>query len=229
VAVVRGGRVVDGLPLDFNELDRWLGCEGRAAVLCGLVVDGDLEVDGSVLNREMDFGPFLLVTGKLTAGNMGCGGSRVLVGGDLEIEHGLFGFYNHGAIQIEGDARVPVVLSEEHLIRFAGALEAELVRFTNFVEINRKAGNKIAHKVGRQRGMSPEWLELLSPELFDWSEWRGMDEQERQEITEAGDRFDFLLLDRRAIMSWMEHGLPLLRGDRPWRMPPERDVPAAGL
>lgn len=77
----------------------------------GIVVRGDLTVEGCLYNYEDDYGPFLLVTGDLTARSVATGGARICVRGALTADV-VVGVYNHGCVEAKGALRARVVASE---------------------------------------------------------------------------------------------------------------------
>lgn len=180
VVLLPGGDVLDLLPLDFRELDSWSGLaagEDRPA-FAGLIVDGDLTVTGSVMNWEMDFGPFLLVRGDLRARNVATAGSQVVVHGNLHVTQTLAGFYNHGSTIVRGDTRAEVVATIEHRIQLHGRLDAQLVIAGSFLEIADPAATRVGSWVDRVHGLdgvvldgvggpSRKALRLLDPEFAD--------------------------------------------------------------
>jgi predicted DNA-binding WGR domain protein len=52
----------------------------------GLIVRGNLTIEGCLFNIEDDYGPFLLVTGNLTAVSVATGGARICICGSLTAE-----------------------------------------------------------------------------------------------------------------------------------------------
>ncbi|GAA3398114.1 hypothetical protein [Cryptosporangium minutisporangium] len=141
-----GDTALASLPLDFHSLDKWLELPKTGEdALSGVIVDGNLDVEGSVLNWESDFGPFLLVRGDLRAKDLGLGGSQVRIEGDLLAAQTLLGYYNHGYIEVTGDTRAQVIVTEQHLIRLHGAVSADLVVAGSFLQV---AGPAAATAVG---------------------------------------------------------------------------------
>lgn len=83
-------------------------------VVVGLLIEGNLSIDGCLVNYEDDFGPFLQVNGSLTATSVATGGSQIHITGDLLAEE-LVGVYNHGCVRIQGQLNSRVVATE-HMI-----------------------------------------------------------------------------------------------------------------
>ncbi|RKI05310.1 leucine-rich repeat domain-containing protein [Corallococcus sp. AB038B] len=88
----------------------------------GLIVRGDLTVEGCVLNWENDFGPFLQVHGNLVAKRIAIGGARLHVSGDLTTED-LVAVYNHGSVSVGGNLKART-LASHYSFKVAGAVDA---------------------------------------------------------------------------------------------------------
>jgi hypothetical protein len=109
VLVLPGGaRLPGSLELDYHADSLGGGAEGPAV---GILVRGDLTIDGSLLNWEDDYGPFLEVHGDLTVRGIATGGSQIHIGGSLTTEE-LVGVYNHGRIAIDGDLNARIIATE---------------------------------------------------------------------------------------------------------------------
>lgn len=95
--------------LDTDELadaspDKWI---------CGYIINGDLIVNGSVLNEEGDYGPTLLVTGNVVCRHFLIGGSAVNVEGDITAEEVVMLHYNHGWMACGGFIKAPVFIADD--------------------------------------------------------------------------------------------------------------------
>ena len=116
ISLLRGTNQVAGdLALDWDAEDE--DCPD------GTIVDGDLEVTGTIVNRNSDSGPFLLVTGDLRAKNLVTGGAEIVVLGDLIVDGVIFGFYNHGSITVHGATRAKAIITEYHSFDLRGRVE----------------------------------------------------------------------------------------------------------
>lgn len=93
-----------------------------APPFAGLIVRGNLTIQGSLLNQEDDFGPFLLVHGNLVARSIATGGSQIRIHGDVTTE-ALVGVYNHGSLCVGGHLVARIVASE-HALHVDGAIDA---------------------------------------------------------------------------------------------------------
>lgn len=96
--------------IDFRE--GILSCEGDdAPPFAGILVQGDLDIDGALYGYEDDFGPFLQVEGTLRARGIATGGARIDVAGDIVTEE-LVGVYNHGLVTAHGRLSARVIATE---------------------------------------------------------------------------------------------------------------------
>ncbi|HEY5922823.1 MAG TPA: hypothetical protein VIV11_14190 [Kofleriaceae bacterium] len=116
ITLLRGRTRVPGdLALDFDSDD----ADGPD----GTIVDGDLEVSGSIINRDGNSGPFLLVTGNVHAKNLIAGGAEIVILGDLIVDEVIFGYYNHGSITVHGTTRAKAIITEYHAFDLRGRVE----------------------------------------------------------------------------------------------------------
>ncbi len=121
VLVIDGdARLPHGLELDFRA--GLLRVRDDEAPIVGLLVRGDLTLAGPLVNWEDDYGPFLHVTGNLTAPAIATGGGRVRVDGDIEARE-IVGVYNHGWVSAGGALRARIIATE-HTVDAAGPVDA---------------------------------------------------------------------------------------------------------
>lgn len=90
--------------------------------IVGILVRGDLHIDGCLVDREDDHGPFLEVHGDLTARSIATGGSQIHVGGNLTTTD-LVGVCDHGGVRVDGDLTARTVATE-HAVEVEGATTA---------------------------------------------------------------------------------------------------------
>lgn len=202
VLVFDGDIEVMNVPLDYFSLDFWVGRDPGADPAFGMVVNGDLTVRTHVGNWTTDFGPFLLVRGHLRTQGLADAGSEIHIEGDLEAAQTIYGFGNHGALTVGGDATAEAVVVEEHLMRFHGGLTAEVAAAGNF-------------------------LRIADPNRWAVTEWTGHVADLHGEPHEAlGTGTDRALshlhplcwdLDRAPIITYLETGTSLLRRNHPQR------------
>ncbi|RKG93913.1 leucine-rich repeat domain-containing protein [Corallococcus terminator] len=88
----------------------------------GLLVRGNLTVEGCVFNGENDFGPFLQVDGNLVATSIAIGGSRLRVTGDVTTGD-FVAVYNHGSVSI-GGGLVARTIASDYTLKVEGPVDA---------------------------------------------------------------------------------------------------------
>lgn len=109
--------------LEFDWETDWVRRNRIVALIC----EGDLTIDGDVLNRELDSGPMLLVGGKLRVRNLIKGGSRVIVIGDLEASGLVVCEYNHGVFRVGGDLSAQAYFVLDQSCWVCGAIHAPVL------------------------------------------------------------------------------------------------------
>lgn len=77
----------------------------------GIVVFGDLTIEGALLNFEDDYGPFLHVKGDLKAHSIATGGMRIQVDGNINAQT-IIGVYNHGFTHANGTIHAQIIATE---------------------------------------------------------------------------------------------------------------------
>ncbi|KIO77744.1 hypothetical protein TH53_07375 [Pedobacter lusitanus] len=85
----------------------------------GLIILGDLSVQGSILNEEGDYGAFLLVTGQVSCQSIVAGGSVIYIKGDITTEEVFISHYNHGYFKGDGLTTSPILIIEDHYTTLA--------------------------------------------------------------------------------------------------------------
>ena len=93
----------------------------------GLIVEGDLVIDGALVNRDSDNGPCLVVTGNVRAKNVIAGGAEIVILGELIVENVIFGFYNHGSITVHGATKARAIITEYHAFDLRGPVDGVTV------------------------------------------------------------------------------------------------------
>jgi hypothetical protein len=115
ITLLRGStRVAGDLALDFD---------GEEDCPDGSIVDGDLAVTGSIVNRDSAGGPFLLVTGNVHAKNLIAGGAEIVILGDLIVDEVIFGYQSHGSVTVHGATRAKAIIAEYHAFDLRGRVE----------------------------------------------------------------------------------------------------------
>lgn len=103
-----GCKLVGDLKLDWDET--WIEENNIAAI----ATQGDLEIDGDVVNRMLEGGPMLFVDGKLTVRNVFKGGATVIVLGDVLAGGIVVGEYNDGVLRIGGNLQAQSLMLFDH-------------------------------------------------------------------------------------------------------------------
>jgi Leucine-rich repeat (LRR) protein len=117
------------LVMDFHD-KAWHNREdGEKAT--GIIFNGNLTVEGSVINMEGDFGPFLLVLGNLEAQNIDKGGSEFYITGDCNVSNVVYGYYNHGSLMIDGQIKAAFLIEDDHCIE-PGQVHQDTVTINNY-------------------------------------------------------------------------------------------------
>ena len=111
-------KIIDG---DF-EMDSYDENE-----ILGFVFEKNLTVTGDIIQLEGDYGPHLLVMGNLKAKNLDKGGSYMDIYGDCDIDGLIYGYYNHGMLDIGGVTRAQYIIEDDHSMSFAKVDEDRLV------------------------------------------------------------------------------------------------------
>ncbi|MBD8526388.1 ankyrin repeat domain-containing protein [Pseudomarimonas arenosa] len=115
-----GARLQSSLTWDFGAD----AADAAGRRVNALVIDGDIEIEGDLLNLEGDFGPSLLVLGSVRARNFVHGGAVWVIAGDADIEAVVLGHYNHGECVINGALRAALLINDDHFLEVRGAREA---------------------------------------------------------------------------------------------------------
>lgn len=89
-----------------------------------LVIEGDLELEGDLLNLDGDCGPSLLVLGHVRARSFVHGGGVWVIEGDVKVDQVVLGHYNHGQCRIGGDVRAAVLMNDDHDMESLGCESA---------------------------------------------------------------------------------------------------------
>lgn len=116
------------LALDFTA-DSWPASERGSEVL-GLIVTGDLVVDGTILNYDIDCSPFLIVIGNLQARTIDKSSSIIDIAGNCHVENVIYGYYNHGGLHVDGTIQAKYLICEDHTI--TGHIHPDTITINHF-------------------------------------------------------------------------------------------------
>ncbi len=83
--------------------------------VAGIVTDGDLVIDGTVFNWEIDTkASFIIARRNLSCRNLVAGCADIVVRHDALIAHGMVSNYNHGRLEIGRDAHAEYFIVDDH-------------------------------------------------------------------------------------------------------------------
>lgn len=103
-----------------EEVKKWLNKTllpkqvGTDTRIEGILINGNIICDGSVINNEGDYGPFVYIAGNITCQSMLLGGAYVIVKGNVTAEEAVMTDYNHGHFACEGVVQAPVFIANDH-------------------------------------------------------------------------------------------------------------------
>jgi hypothetical protein len=137
----------------------------------GLIVNGHLTVNGSIINSDGDNGPFLYVTGNVQANNLVSGGAFMQICGDAKLSGVAYGHYNDGYIGIAGDLSCPVYISEDHAFSIDGKLVNNLFNYNSFDDSQDKDETEIKDEYDDYvKVISPKLRQLLRDDIETWDD-----------------------------------------------------------
>lgn len=85
----------------------------------GILINGNLSVNGAVINAEGDYGPFVFVSGDLNCQSLLLGGANVQINGNVTAKEVVMTYYNHGSFNCAGVIDSPVFIVTDHNTTFA--------------------------------------------------------------------------------------------------------------
>lgn len=80
----------------------------------GYIIDGNLAVNGNIVNEEGDYGPTFYVKGNVTCRSLLIGGSPTHITGNVTAEEVIMLHYNHGWMKCPGLFTAPVMIVEDY-------------------------------------------------------------------------------------------------------------------
>jgi len=84
----------------------------------GIIVTGDLQINGSIINENTDGACSLIVLGNLRAKNVCVGGQIIYITGYIAVEEMLMGIYNHGELYGKSYVWCPAVIADDYRFYF---------------------------------------------------------------------------------------------------------------
>lgn len=113
-----GTTVFGGLALDWENAV----LDGKR--LRGLLVDGDVTIDGDITSANWDGGPFLAVTGRTSVRHIFKRGAPIVCLGPLEATGSIYCEYNHGCLRALGGLKAQALIIDDHCCELRGTVDA---------------------------------------------------------------------------------------------------------
>ncbi|MBF4517306.1 polymer-forming cytoskeletal protein [Flavobacterium sp. ANB] len=85
----------------------------------GILINGNIFTNGSIINAEGDYGPYVFISGNVTCKSLLLGGSYVEINGNVNAKEVVMTSYNHGNFKCSGVIDSPVFIVEDHYTTFA--------------------------------------------------------------------------------------------------------------
>ncbi|MEN8905693.1 MAG: hypothetical protein ABF289_07030, partial [Clostridiales bacterium] len=183
--------IIDGnMLLDYDRNGEWTG----------IIVNGNLEVNGCIKNYEASYGPFLFLTGNLKAKSIIAGGSDIIIKGNVILDDVMLGYNNHGKIRVNGDVRAKIVISENHNMEILGGISAiKLNDGGNLKDANYERWQTVIKDSVLNSDGNPFWEKLFEEIEIGNSIIKGEEDieeknnkykEEYDDITELDENFD---------------------------------------
>ena len=80
----------------------------------GLVIEGDVRVNGVLSQLSYTYPASTLIFGNVHAGSFGHADSHLRIEGDLSVDNIIYGYYNDGSLQVTGTASGRLWYSNDH-------------------------------------------------------------------------------------------------------------------
>jgi len=190
IRIYQGNATINGdLNLEYFDDEN----KSSSDYFIGVVVEGDLHVNGNVINFEDDYGKFLQVGGSLFVNNLLIGGSRVDVKNKIVSKYFIRQNYNHGEIFAK-EMFAPVLLAPER--------NPEIISEVNVTyDISRFSEKKLDDIFGTNENNESYFLnkeenaKLALEKVKKYFSWSILDvgyRQKKKEGKESKDIYDFL-------------------------------------
>ena len=85
----------------------------------GILINGNFSVNGTIINAEGDYGPYVYINGNVDCQSLLLGGSYVEINGNVKAKEVVMTSYNHGNFKCSGIIEAPVFIVEDHYTTFA--------------------------------------------------------------------------------------------------------------
>lgn len=84
----------------------------------GVLINGNFSVNGSIINAEGDYGPYVFINGNVVCQSLLLGGANVEIKGNIETKEVVMTYYNHGSFNCTGLIDSPVFIVNDHNTTF---------------------------------------------------------------------------------------------------------------
>ena len=85
----------------------------------GIFINGNFSVNGSIINAEGDYGPYVFISGSVNCQSLLLGGANVEIKGNVTVKEVVMTYYNHGNFNCSGLIDSPVFIVTDHNTGFA--------------------------------------------------------------------------------------------------------------
>ncbi|MFC6264246.1 polymer-forming cytoskeletal protein [Flavobacterium panici] len=85
----------------------------------GIFINGDFSVNGSIINAEGDYGPYVFINGNVNCQSLLLGGANVEIKENVTAKEVVMTYYNHGNFNCLGSINSPVFIVTDHNTAFA--------------------------------------------------------------------------------------------------------------
>ena len=82
--------------------------------ITGLYFKKNLEVTGSIVNKNSSYGAVFQVEGNVKAKNIIAGGATFIIEGDADVEDTVLGYYNDGEFRVDGSLTCRTFMNDDH-------------------------------------------------------------------------------------------------------------------
>ncbi|MBN1800133.1 MAG: hypothetical protein JW891_01420 [Candidatus Lokiarchaeota archaeon] len=97
----------------------------------GMVFNGDLIVEGTIRNMEMNYGPLLFVMGDCKAKNIDKSGSLFYFKKNVNVENVVYGYYNDGLMVVDGVLKADFLINDDHFFEIK-SLDPSTITVNNY-------------------------------------------------------------------------------------------------
>lgn len=85
----------------------------------GILINGNCSTNGTIINAEGDYGPYVFIKGNVDCQSLLLGGSYVEIIGNVTAKEVVMTSYNHGNFKCSGVIEAPVFIVDDHYTTFA--------------------------------------------------------------------------------------------------------------